>query len=117
MAWLSSNTYVYSNAAFLFSLSLRGVPNWGAARQCKLTDNSHAIYGGENNHATFGAGHDLYHATYGAGHDLHFCDNCAHTSGSYSDLGNSYQNDGNMMLLCGIRNFQILELEVFQIRK
>ena len=107
VAWQSSNTYIHSIAAFLFTLSLHGAQNKVAARQCKLIASmSHAIYGGQN-----------YHATFGAGHDLHLCDNCAHASGSYSNLGNSYQNHGNIMLLCGMRNFQVSELEVFQIRK
>jgi hypothetical protein len=60
-----------------------------------------------------------YGPTYGGNHDLHIADMANSNSLSYCKLGGSYlspQIQDGLTFLCGSFNFQISEIEVYQVR-
>ena len=104
VAWDSSNTWKQSSKSFLFSLiSPQG--NNPIKMNLKSAPHNKAIYS-----------HLSYFPIFGAGNDLLIADNCNADQTSYSNLNKTYEApSGNANYFVGSKNFQVQEIEVFQV--
>jgi hypothetical protein len=104
VSWNSSSSYTPSPKAFLFSLhSPSGV---GPVRLPLVQNLEQAI----RCKASCGP-------TFGGGHDLHIADSANSNTGSYTNLGHTYQlpsGQSAKTFFTGGKNFQAAELEVYQ---
>jgi hypothetical protein len=102
--WSSSSTWKTDSNAFLFSLINRENRPYKSVVKSPGTN---AIYDHASNGPTFGAGHDFYIA-----------DNSDSNTNSHSNWGSSYTSLSGVQtdsFFAGSRNFQVKEIEVFQI--
>lgn len=105
-AWSSSAGYVTDTGAFVFSL----INNENKPRKFQIKNGGSAIYNSNS-----------YGPTFGGGHDIRITDNSNINSNSLSNLGYSYDSlytygtNEARSFLAGSYNFQVREIEVFQI--
>ena len=102
----SSGKYTNDPNAFLFSL----VNRFNKPFLSKVINVNTAIYSFSSCGPTFGSGHDIC-----------ICDNSNTSEQSSSNFPHSYSqpkdiNDPNGNYLCDSRNFQVKEIEVFQLQ-
>ena len=95
ISWDQSSGWVSKGVNFLFSLDTR-----------KYYKNISGSY--HTNHT------EKHNPQFGAGHDLSLSTGCLTNSNSYS-AKSSYDMDSNYELNGGIRNFKVIDYEVFQI--
>ena len=106
--WSGYNKYKFDTNAFLFSL----VNSYNTSVKMNIIQPQNAIYASSYYGPTFGGGHDLYVAL--------------DSSYAYSNLGHSYQlpsflanygvnSQQAQSFLAGSYNFQLVEVEVYQI--
>ena len=106
-----SNGYVNSAKAFLFSIKNKDglLPFKSPLYQ----NNQYGIYCGNN-----------YGPTFGGGHDLHISNDGNSNTGSYTNLGHTYQPpsgytynaENTKVLLAGFYQFTPTEVEVFNLQ-
>jgi hypothetical protein len=102
IGWKSSGGYKSDPNAFLFSLTNRD------NQPCKIRqiNTMHSIYCASGYGPTFGGGNDIY-----------ICDYANTTTGSWSNLGNSYEHPQphqGQSYLAGSHQFHLNEIEVFK---
>jgi hypothetical protein len=105
----SYSEWSYSQDAFIYSLRRSGSFN---NKKLRVKDNAYAIYGYYENGPIFGRGFDIF-----------VSDKSNINNNSYSNLGNSYQlpedinygYDTANTYLAGSRNWQTVEIEVYQL--
>jgi len=99
-SWTSQNIYVNDTKAFIFLLrsKTKKPERWD------VTNAPNAFY-------TYSS----YGPTFGSGHDFYICDSCNSTTGSYSNLGNSYNAPKDTTMLAGAYNFTVKDYEVFTV--
>jgi hypothetical protein len=100
--WESSSGWKSDPNAFLFSLTNRD------NQPCKMKqiNTTYSI----NCHSGYGS-------TFGGGHDICICNNANITTGSWSNLGNSYEHpqpNQGQSYLAGSHQFQLSEIEVYK---
>jgi hypothetical protein len=108
--WDQSNQWKSDKNAFLFSLIN------SEKRPVKVN-----IANGKEGHAI--RGHPSYGPSFGGGHDIHIADNSNSNFDSYSNFGYTYihqdytfDSEKAKSFLAGSYNFQVLEIEVFQLK-
>jgi len=110
-SWSSSNKWLYSSTAFIFSLVNK--PGWGPVTfKPPGTHSSYqrATYCYYNYGPSFGGGHDIHIATY-ASSNTNSYSNLGH--GYSPPAGHSYHTSFTKAFLAGSYNFQPDEVEVF----
>jgi hypothetical protein len=103
IAWGSTNAYIEDRTGHSFLFTLKN-PSGVGARRFPLKDASKAIYRGA-----------VYGPTFGYGHDILFLHN---TVASYTNLGTNYVNNTGLdgkTVFTGASNFEVREVEVFEI--
>jgi hypothetical protein len=101
-----AGSYVGSDQAFLFSLERSGFPP-SLEMFPVLPGNTNSIYC-----------HTGYGPTFGGGHDLYIADLSNQSANSYVNVGTSYNNKGKgtFFLTKGSRNFQVTDVEVWELQ-
>jgi hypothetical protein len=102
VTWNGSGQYKSDPSAFLFSLTNKD------NQPCKMRQ--------------INAQHSIccfpeFGPIFGGGHDIFICNNANTTTGSYSNLGNSYQHpqpEQGQSYLARTQFFQLSEIEVYQ---
>ena len=105
ISWHSKYDFFKDSNAFLFSL----VNKFKRPFFCEVLQPEYAI-----------CCNSSYGPSFGGGNDIHICDHSNTSTGSYI-YQSSYQkpdgiNDPNGYYLCDTENFQVSEIEVFQIQ-
>ncbi len=108
VSWASYGSYVSDSNAFLFTLTNpSNIP-----LKLAVTASGNALYDGPSYGPTFGNGHDLYISDGSNANTNSY----SYSSSSYTyPNGNSGSNGGVFML--GASNFQVAEVEVFEVKK
>jgi len=97
--WEVTSNYKQTTNAFLFSVTDKEKYN------LKSSGSSQATFSNAN-----------YLPTFGGGHDFHLSQNGNQNSTNYCNFGHSYETNGKVKEdLAGAYNFQIKDLEVFQV--
>ncbi|KAL9962228.1 hypothetical protein ACROYT_G031310 [Oculina patagonica] len=112
-SWTSRNSYAYSSTAFLFSLVNK--PGWGPVtfKPPGVAGSSSYQYAIDDTPS--------YGPTFGGGHDIHISNYASSNTGSYANLGysynppagHSYHSSFTKPFLAGSYYFQPDEVEVF----
>eukprot|EP00475_Leptophrys_vorax_P020227 TRINITY_DN27687_c0_g1_i1.p1 TRINITY_DN27687_c0_g1~~TRINITY_DN27687_c0_g1_i1.p1 ORF type:complete len:452 (+),score=90.67 TRINITY_DN27687_c0_g1_i1:165-1358(+) len=103
LAWVSNSKWCNAEGSWLFTLT-----QGSAAKFLSKQGNQYHMHGGTS-----------YGPLFGQGHCLNVCSNSNSNQSSYSNMtGDSYENLGRdpLTALCGSRNFQTAEIEVFRIQ-
>ena len=105
--WSGYNKYKFDTNAFLFSL----VNSYNTSVKMNIIKTQYAIYASSNYGPTFGEGHDLYVGSDGTqGYS-----NLGYSYQLPSFLANGYYSQQAHSFLAGSYNFQLVEVEVYQI--
>lgn len=105
-SWSNTNQHVPDPNAYLFSL----INKFKQPFVCEISNTNSAI-----------VCNSLYGPTFGAGHDIYICNNSNRLENSFVGLS-SYKkpdalSDPSGYFFCEKRNFQVNDIEVFQIDK
>jgi len=108
--WTSTSVYTNDMKTFLFSLV--GAKGFQPTLIPSMTGKGNSTYGCST-----------YGPTWGGGHDLYLVSGCDKSTGSYSNLGYSFQLTGQTYntttiknFLAGSYNFTVSEIEVYKIK-